>query len=265
MKSYKILITFIVFVLTIAALYPYFKPTTLKAQSTSQISITVKISICGNEVKEGGEDCDHADLNNQTCISQGYLGGILSCDYSCSFDFDKCIKSLSTPYPTASVSPSPTPTPAKTISPTAVSTTTNTATPNPTSTPAVVPLSSPTPTARPTLTIPASPNAEATTIPNTTPDLLVSKAPKTQANPEIFDQNPLLGEKFNIYDINKNGKIEGDELFSAIRIWVDEDKKEERLGLNDRSAASFSLVCDLNFDNICDVLDFSLLLYFINR
>jgi hypothetical protein len=45
---------------------------------------------CGNGSVDSGEDCDGSDLDGETCTSQGYDGGSLSCDSSCSFDVDAC-------------------------------------------------------------------------------------------------------------------------------------------------------------------------------
>lgn len=46
-------------------------------------------SVCGNSQIEAGEDCEGSDLNNQSCTSQGFDGGSLSCN-SCSFDTSSC-------------------------------------------------------------------------------------------------------------------------------------------------------------------------------
>ncbi|MEX2515109.1 MAG: dockerin type I domain-containing protein [Candidatus Paceibacterota bacterium] len=59
--------------------------------STASIDTTVKVSICGNNVKEGGEQCDNGDLNGQTCSTLDYEGGTLSCSSDCSFDTSECI------------------------------------------------------------------------------------------------------------------------------------------------------------------------------
>lgn len=68
-------------------------------QEDTTINATVKISVCGNIVAEGGEDCDNSDLKGSTCTSLGYGSGTLSCDISCSYDTSVCI--ASTPTPTA--------------------------------------------------------------------------------------------------------------------------------------------------------------------
>ncbi len=48
-------------------------------------------AVCGNGVLETGEVCDGADLGGQTCQSQGFAGGTLSCNATCSgFDTSGC-------------------------------------------------------------------------------------------------------------------------------------------------------------------------------
>ncbi len=39
---------------------------------------------CGNNLIEGAEVCDGTNLNGQTCVSQGFTGGTLSCNAVCS-------------------------------------------------------------------------------------------------------------------------------------------------------------------------------------
>lgn len=57
---------------------------------TKMINATVKLSVCGNDVAEPGEDCDNADINGYTCNSLGYTGGNLSCKIDCDFDTSSC-------------------------------------------------------------------------------------------------------------------------------------------------------------------------------
>jgi hypothetical protein len=46
--------------------------------------------VCGNNVKESGEACDGTDLAGQTCVSQGFGGGVLSCNANCTFNTSAC-------------------------------------------------------------------------------------------------------------------------------------------------------------------------------
>jgi parallel beta-helix repeat protein len=45
--------------------------------------------VCGNDIREGTEACDGTDLAGETCISQGFDAGTLSCT-ACSFDTTQC-------------------------------------------------------------------------------------------------------------------------------------------------------------------------------
>lgn len=46
---------------------------------------------CGNSVIDAGEDCDGSALGNETCLSQGFVGGTLRCNRTtCKFDRRGC-------------------------------------------------------------------------------------------------------------------------------------------------------------------------------
>src|SRR3989344_684122 len=46
---------------------------------------------CGNNLVEGSEFCDSGNLNGQTCVTQGYDGGSLSCAGNClSYNYGSC-------------------------------------------------------------------------------------------------------------------------------------------------------------------------------
>ena len=47
-------------------------------------------AVCGNGVKEGGEQCDGSDLGGTTCQSLGYSGGTLSCNADCTYNTSQC-------------------------------------------------------------------------------------------------------------------------------------------------------------------------------
>jgi len=64
---------------------------TVYAAGSATINATIKITVCGNGVKEIGEQCDGADLGGETCASLGFRGGTLSCGASCDFNTSACI------------------------------------------------------------------------------------------------------------------------------------------------------------------------------
>jgi len=47
-------------------------------------------SYCGDGTIEAGEDCDGTSLNDATCASLGFTGGVLACAPGCSFDTTGC-------------------------------------------------------------------------------------------------------------------------------------------------------------------------------
>lgn len=49
--------------------------------------------VCGNNVRETGEECDGSDLGGATCLIQlpGSIGGTLSCTTACTYDTSACL------------------------------------------------------------------------------------------------------------------------------------------------------------------------------
>ncbi|MBU1129812.1 hypothetical protein KKE45_00635 [Patescibacteria group bacterium] len=215
----------------------FFLPRIYGQTSSDLIDATIKISVCGNQVIEGGEDCEGDDLNQQTCVSLGYGQGVLTCDIACTFDLSAC-----PPAPT----PTPTPTPALTPTPTATLTPTQTLTPTPTS----IPTSTTTPVG--TVAPSTTPNPDTTTDDSAFPDATPTTLPTATLRP-----TPFLPQLISFFDFDKSGRIEKFELFNVIKKWVEEWKiKPRKDGL---------ATCDLNNDGICDLKDFSVLLYYIER
>src|SRR3989344_8520051 len=64
----------------------------LAAQTTS-LTASITISVCGNDVKESGEQCDGSDFANRSCTTLGFSGGIIACDSACSFNVSSCSSS----------------------------------------------------------------------------------------------------------------------------------------------------------------------------
>jgi cysteine-rich repeat protein len=45
---------------------------------------------CGNGAIDTGEECDGANLDGETCVSQGHAGGTISCNAACQLDESAC-------------------------------------------------------------------------------------------------------------------------------------------------------------------------------
>ena len=60
------------------------------------IGANCSISSCGNNFVDGSDQCDGIDLDNQTCSSQGFLSGTLSCNSDCTFNTSSCVTSTNT-------------------------------------------------------------------------------------------------------------------------------------------------------------------------
>lgn len=179
------------------------------------IDTTVKLSVCGNSIIEGNEDCEGTNLNSATCGSLGYGGGVLSCDIACSFDTSGC------------TAPTPTPT--------------------------VLPTSTPSP---------PSNQDESSTLP----------LPQPLPTPFILDQLPIIPPEgflptiippeLVFFDVNNTGKIEVSTMKEVVTLWVDEWKKFINIkNVNPTiDEESIDVKCDVNRDNECNLLDFSILL-----
>jgi hypothetical protein len=60
----------------------------------TQSSTPSEEQVCENNIIEGTEVCDGTSLNSQTCITQGFVSGTLSCLSDCSgYDISECISS----------------------------------------------------------------------------------------------------------------------------------------------------------------------------
>lgn len=200
-----------------------------QTSSSDTVEATIKISVCGNEIVEGGEDCEGSDLGGKTCISLGYSGGTLSCDIACSFDTTNCLAPTPTPTPTSTPTSTPTPTSA----------------PNPTSNPTSAPQQ---------VTPPASTSAPAATTQVFTTGVTA---------PRLL---PAIPEVLALFDIDGSGRIEITEIFQAVKTWADywkEALNEEVLAQEEQIPTIKK--CDINHDGACNLFDLSILLYYIGR
>ncbi len=67
------------------------------AASDATVNATAKISVCGNNIKEGGEHCDgNNDLGGKNCTNLGFDGGTLTCSSSCEFNTSDCTTNATT-------------------------------------------------------------------------------------------------------------------------------------------------------------------------
>ena len=86
-------------ILLLVFLIPYSKPHIPNSKfqipntayaSVQEASTKPLVAVCGNGIKEAGEQCDGTDLAGQTCVGLGYVGGTLSCNTNCTFNTSAC-------------------------------------------------------------------------------------------------------------------------------------------------------------------------------
>ncbi len=61
-----------------------------KIKGTSVTVTAIVPGVCGNGIKEIGEQCDRSDFGGQTCFNFGYSEGSLSCNADCTLNFSGC-------------------------------------------------------------------------------------------------------------------------------------------------------------------------------
>lgn len=198
------------------------------AQYSQQINATVKISICGNDVVEGGEDCEGANLNGKSCTTLGYSGGILSCDIACTFDTYACIPPTPTPTPTI------TPTPTQTVS---LNNSVNA------------------PNLSPTVEEQKS-TEQSQTI---TKDFRLPEF----FNSLVSNSRKTLPASMEFFDVRKIGKLLLSDISQIVRLWVNEWRFALRQQHQNNMAQNYK--CDINRDKNCDIKDFSIMMYYFEE
>lgn len=237
-------------IIILSGIYLYlFTNLNLKSEKVKGDSITfhLAISLCGNGVVEGSEDCEGGDLNGGSCTELGYAGGVLSCDPSCTYDLTDC--QAFTPTPSA----------------------TPTATPLPTTT--VIATPTPTPTS-PDESSATAPSLANTPTPASVPTRIIDKIKKIFPQPSptpisVAPEPGFLPNNLKIYDKDGDGYLNDNELDYAILTWtiswrsfMEQNKLSLKniFSINQESHLLFE--CDFNNDRICNLKDFSILLYF---
>ncbi len=74
----------------LGSVFLFLNSQSVEAGETSQVTATITISVCGNNIIEADEECDGTDLGGETCKSLGYAGGTLSCQTDCTFKTTAC-------------------------------------------------------------------------------------------------------------------------------------------------------------------------------
>jgi len=93
MKFYHSLL--LILLIATAGIFLFNRPGLRRVIIVSRVDAAVNItasipSICGNGVVDSGEQCDGSNLNGQTCITQSFSGGTLSCNSNCTFNTSAC-------------------------------------------------------------------------------------------------------------------------------------------------------------------------------
>lgn len=164
------------------------KEVILAYSSSDIVNISLKLSLCGDGITEGDEDCEQSTGVTETCLDYGYQSGMLTCDYSCSYDYSACI---------------------------------------------YIPVEQP-----------EEENA-------TEEDYRIER---------IISNLPFF---INMFDLNNNGQIDFAEFTNILYTWVDSWKLFRQTEEGDQEDVKGT--CDVNNDSLCNVIDFSIILYYLDN
>jgi hypothetical protein len=212
--------------LTTAICFGFFSPQKISAATSTNVDATIKISVCGNNVAENGEECDNTDLKGKTCQSLGLGNGTVTCDASCSLVTTACTQAA----PVATTVPTSAPI--------------NTVTES-TNQPNVV---QPTP-------IPPFPTATPTPLPQPATFIANLLAP-IKAFPA----------KLIYFGANQNGTIPQTKLRATVQLWVNQWKSfltNTPYKKDTATKQATNAECDINNDHICNIVDLSIMLYHV--
>lgn len=203
MKRYAVLNTVIYF-LVLPVLMATLTGRTLAQEASSSLDATVKVSVCGDFIAEGPEECDNEDIKNATCRSLGYDTGELSCNPDCTLDRSLCTG-------TAPVPPPP------------------------------------------------SDDTNDDEDSDSSGSSRRSRNRVTQAvvtiTEAVVEEVSQIVMKLGRFDLNNNGILDFEEIHAAMRIWV----------IAWRSPTPDIETCDVNNDGVCNLKDFSVILYYTDR
>lgn len=194
-------------------------------QSVSDnVTATIKISVCGNGIVEGGEDCEGNDLGGETCRSLGYEKGNLNCDVACAFDTSEC----------TGVAPTSTPTP--------------------------IPSWVPTPT--PGSSTAASTKSQTDDSQGKNEDKEKEEEKKVKVEVQILQQPKP--ELVKLYDKNNDGVLSFNEVADGLSLFT-RDWKDYRITKETGAVYQGVPSCDINGDKVCNLIDFSVLMYYVGQ
>jgi len=155
----------------------------------SLIGASVKVSVCGDDLVEGQEDCEMGLNHMFNCQDFGYLPDIIYCDNSCAYDLLSC----------------------KPIKP-------------------IVP--------------PIDNN-------------------NNNKEPEVIEE-PSLPKLMINWDKNSDGLFTLEEFASFITNWINNWKSFIIIPKENTEKETVARECDINSDKVCNVTDFSIILYYLN-
>lgn len=103
------------------------------------------------------------------------------------------------------------------------------------------------------------------TLPTPPPLFVPPEAKLPTPTPEITRPLALLPSFLAFFDVNKDGRIEGGELYDAVSGWVD-NWKQFLVAITSREEVYANISdCDLNDDGECNAIDFSILLFYLDK
>jgi hypothetical protein len=113
-----------------------------------------------------------------------------------------------------------------------------------------------------TVMAPVVPTPTQTPTPTSTPAATLTSpaaAISPSATPSPTPAFAAVSEALSPFDIDKDGKLTLVGFEKKVKLW----KQSWQSSL--KTASVQGEICDLNLDNVCDLTDFSILLYYINR